>query len=828
MTRLRIVSLLSTLVLAASLGTSWVVRGQGPAVASHHVGLFFLLVLYAVAERFPTHLESESGVFTVTLYEFPMVAGLFLAPPWEAIVACAIGTAIVRASRRQSPAKLLFNTAMATSHVTVLILLFRLLVPDALPSDGRTIAIALGLIVSAAVANSLLVSAVIGFVAGKPERSVAFAAIAGSVATSLAVGSISLASVVILGLNPLATALLLIVVVFAGLGLHRMASLTQRNVGLRQLHDFATRLSGTSLVEDPMLGVLQHIRSVMRAETAEVTLLNRGEPHAYLLDGDGYRVGAPSIPSGHPVWAQLMLNAEVMWIVRGDAAGHADLLNSLEAKDLLVSPMIFGTELVGFAVARHRLNDVSTFSASDAALFETMMSHAVMTIENGTLVEQLKAEAAQRAFDATHDPLTGLANRSLFNDTIDELLVRRGRGIRAIMVTDLNRFKEINDSLGHHVGDRAIIDIARRLEATLPPGTMLARLGGDEFAILLDGMADRAAVEGMADAIVEEMKKPMIAGSVRLAMDIAVGIAIAPQHGTTRNELLKHADVAMYVAKEHRSSAWCVYSSEFARDTARQFALAVDLQQAIRSGELDVFYQPQIHLGTGRLVGFEALARWMHPGLGFVSPDEFIPIAERSGLIFDLTAHVLRRSLQDCATWQRAGIDATVSVNLSARASLDSNLPSLVASILTDCGLAASSLMLEMTEHELMSDAIATRHMLAALRATGVAVSIDDFGTGHSSLGYLATLPVDEIKIDRSFVMPMATSATDRIIVKTIVQLGTSMGKRVVAEGVENEELADLLRQFGCEIAQGYHFARPMPFTGLREWAIGRLEAVAV
>jgi diguanylate cyclase (GGDEF)-like protein len=424
----------------------------------------------------------------------------------------------------------------------------------------------------------------------------------------------------------------------------------------------------------------------------------------------------------------------------------------------------------------------------------------------------LRVSADRNRHQAMHDALTGLPNRMLLRDHVEQALAAASRtsGEVAVLLIDLDRFKEINDTLGHSYGDDLLRQVGPRLESVLREGDTVARLGGDEFAVLLPAVDGRDEAQVVAERLREALHRRFDVQGVALDLEASVGIALSPWHGTDVEELLRNADIAMYVAKEVKAGAVVFCPEEHATGRTRLTVLG-DLRTALESDdELFLHYQPKVTLDGERVEGLEALLRWQHPERGLIPPAEFIPIAEGTGIIIRLTERVLGMALGQMRRWLDAGLAVPVAVNLSARCLLDASLPDLVGRLLAEYRVPASLLRLEVTESAVMSDAARCMEVLERLHELGVRLSIDDFGTGYSSMVHLRRLPVDELKIDRSFVLGMTTMPQDAVLVRTAIDLGHNLGLTVVAEGVEGLEHVAALRDLGCDIAQGYHFARPM------------------
>jgi diguanylate cyclase (GGDEF)-like protein len=427
--------------------------------------------------------------------------------------------------------------------------------------------------------------------------------------------------------------------------------------------------------------------------------------------------------------------------------------------------------------------------------------------------------AIQRERQALHDGLTGLPNRLFLQEVATRALEEAERtGTRtAVLLIDLDHFKEINDTLGHYVGDQLLCGVGDRLRGAVRDGDVVARLGGDEFAVLASALESQEDAEHLARRLVDALAQSFTLDGVRLDVQASIGIALAPVHGLDPATLLQRADVALYAAKAHRG-CFEFYSPESDLHSVEKLALLGELREGIAKGQLVVHYQPKCDATTGTLVGLEALVRWEHPTRGLIYPDTFIPIAENTGLIGALTLEVLEQSLRTARQLRDEGVPLGVAVNLSVRVLTDLELPRKVAGLLGRWGVPPDALTLEVTETSIMVDPVRTMAVLGLLRDLGVALSIDDFGTGYSSLAYLRRLEANELKIDKSFVFTMTSNSNDAVIVRSTIELGHNLGLRLVAEGVEDAQTWNMLRALGCDVIQGYHLARPMPQEALGPW----------
>ncbi len=428
---------------------------------------------------------------------------------------------------------------------------------------------------------------------------------------------------------------------------------------------------------------------------------------------------------------------------------------------------------------------------------------------------------------ARYDPLTELPNRTLFRERVAQALgawsvAGVSAGKLAVMLLDLDAFKQINDTLGHSAGDAVLREVGSRLRGQLHPGALLARLGSDEYAILtprIEGAEEALAIASAAQAA---LHAPVTVAGVALNVEASIGIALVPDHAKTADELLQRADVALDRARARRGRVE-VYSSEHDHSGPERLGLLGEVRPALERGDFTLFYQPQIALRTGRVTGVEALLRWRHPQQGMIPPLQFISLIEQTALVGPLTLHVLDLALRQSTRWRQVGLQLGMSVNLSARNLHDPELPAQIASALERHAVPAAALTLEVTESAAMADPATAVGVLEALRELGVGVSIDDFGSGNASIAYLAKLPVGELKIDRSFVTPMCENAREEAIVRTTIDLARHLGLHVVAEGIETPDVCERLAEMGCDTGQGYLISRPAPAEELTPWLMGRI-----
>jgi diguanylate cyclase (GGDEF)-like protein len=443
-----------------------------------------------------------------------------------------------------------------------------------------------------------------------------------------------------------------------------------------------------------------------------------------------------------------------------------------------------------------------------------------------SLFSLVSAASRRLRHQAQHDTLTGLPNRTSLYHRGARVTgsVRAFGGLCGLLLIDLDRFKEVNDTLGHDHGDVLLCDVADRLRTALRRGDTLARLGGDEFAVLLHDLPDRAAAAELAGRLLGALDRPFVVRGVTVQLEASIGIALCPDDGVDVTTLVQRADVAMYDAKREQSR---IRAYDPARDpySPARLQRAGELRQALAGGELVLHYQPKVAVAGGEVTGVEALVRWEHPRHGLLAPAEFLPLAERAGMMGDLTRWVIDEALRQARAWQDVGVGVPIAVNLAAANILDAALPDAVAEMLARWDVPGERLTCELSEHTVMADPRRAAEVLDRLRALGVRLSLDDFGTGQSSLSYLKRLPLDEVKIDRAFVAGIVGDESDALIVRSTIDLARSLGLEVVAEGVEGAEVMRRLRSLRCDEAQGFHLSRPLPPAALVEWLASRAPA---
>jgi diguanylate cyclase (GGDEF)-like protein len=610
------------------------------------------------------------------------------------------------------------------------------------------------------------------------------------------------------------------VAVVAGVGVFRAYdALLVRHRALQQLYDY--RPPAAALSEDD--GVIRHVlvqaKQLLRAERAEllwVAVGTSGPAVRTVLDADDRLVRTEEQPQpGEPPAESLLARSATLLPRDVTAAEARRYLEFHGLRDAVVVPLPVSDGVAGMIVAADRPVHVSTFDASDVALLETVAGHATAALSTERALDTLR-------YDARHDTLTGLPNRADGEREVGERFSTCGLGDIAgfgLLVVELSGFKELNDSLGHAHGDTLLREIAGRLQGGAGDGAFVARRNGVGFTVVLPVSRDQHAAVARGLELQAAIKAPVHLDGLEVEVESAVGVAWAPDHAQDVAGLFTCAERAMSDAKAAGNGVR-LYGADTLDHVAATGTpgLAEDLRRAVERDELTVYVQPKARLDSGRVQCVEALVRWNHPTKGLLLPGDFLPVAERAGLLGALSSSMLRLSVAAVAKWQSAGIEVAVAVNLSGRELTDPGLVDEVTTLCRRSGVAPALLTLEVTEASVMADPERSVAVLGQLRDVGVRLAVDDFGTGYSSLSYLKRLPVHEVKIDKGFVMAMGTDPDAATVVRSIVDLGRNLSLEVVAEGVEDEPTWQELARLGCTSAQGYHLSRPMPANDLLGW----------
>jgi diguanylate cyclase (GGDEF)-like protein len=794
----------------AALGLGMTASSSKPGLLLHiPVWVAFLGLLVAGSSLLT--LEVQANAFSISLTEIPIVLCLLGMSRGPFLIAGTAGAIVaLLLSRRRAPLKLAFNSALVAFELAAAVAIYDHLVgvPDF--TSWQTWAALLGGIGGTNIASGIAVNAVISMAGDAPSRRQAIVHSLLGLGNALVIAMMTLLAAMTVQLTWLAALPLASITAIAIVPLRRFARLQRRYDGLLLLHEFTAGLTGSTDLETTLTNVLTETTKVLRCTDATIALPRTTETFRRSHTDNTKEVPAP----GDPVWTQIFDTGQPVRLSRGSTELNGYLARHA-LKDLMAAPLTHGEQVIGVLMVQNRLGEVSTFDADDLAIFATMANQTTVTMENLRLIDRLRDESAEREHQALHDELTGLPNRAHLYATLDQVLTQ---GPVAVAMVDLNRFKEVNDTLGHHAGDEVLIQTAQRLRSALPKSALVARLGGDEFAIVLT--ATTTITEALATLAPVELAftEPMPLDTIAVRIDASIGVAVSTLHGKDRATLLRRADVAMYAAKQHRGTIVRAYDRSQERSSKRSLEIITDLRTAIEHETLTIAFQPKARLDTTHIVGVEALARWTHPTLGPIGPDEFIPLAEHAGLTEALTNVIMRGSLEAATIWREHGHDLTVAVNVDAQTLLAPGFTDTVLNALKHRNLPPETLTIEITERELVRELNAATTVISELRSHGIALSIDDFGTGYSSLAYLSRLPFDEVKIDKAFITGIAATPIHQAIVRAIADITTTIGATTVCEGIEDQTTWDTLATLNCTYAQGYHLARPMPLHKLLTW----------
>jgi diguanylate cyclase (GGDEF)-like protein len=795
--------------LVAAFLCSLVIYGLGGSSESLRPGGWWALpviaVLFGLFEYivFSWHVRREGMSFSLS--EVPIALALVFLSPWLAIIArLPFSLAVLVFARKNSYLKVLYNTSNYVFDLALAIMLTRLLVRWWGTSDVAVVsAVAVVLVLVAPIDLILTGFAISRFEGGFLKRVGAefraswwmFAVNAGIACMAVALAVISPA-LGLIALPPLAG------VWFA---LWSYGKQGQRLRELDEVHGFSARVGQSLDVTQIGDAAVAEVSRMLRAEGVALVRFDAGVAVETHIEGN-----VPiAIPAGteQAGWPALL----------GPARARLVPLDELKARGIeasasaIVATITDDDEPFAVLIVVERHEQANRFDSTDAVQVQNLVDQLATSLRRGMLHERLE-------YEARHDPLTDLPTRTLFEREVREAVRWPRPGVSCVMMLDLDRFKEVNDTLGHHAGDEVLVTLAGRLRGILDPRDTLSRLAGDEFAVLCTRRTYEEITE-FAHECVSVAGAPMVIDELEIVVTASMGVAAILTTDDDAVQPMRRADIAMYNAKWQRSGVE-LYRDEIDRRTPARLSMLGDLRTAIRGDQLDVVYQPKLDLSTGHIIGVEALVRWESPSRGVVPPQEFVRVAEDTGLIKELTDFVLGRAIHQIAALHAAGIPTGLAINLSTHDLFDVRLPQRVSGYLSEFRLAPSALTLEITESSLLVDAPRTRATIDALHREGIRLAVDDFGTGYSSLSYLRRLPVDELKIDQSFVTGMHTNPHDEVIVRSTVDLGHNLGLKVVAEGVESLIALDQLRDVGCDVAQGYAISPPIRSESLAAWLV--------
>lgn len=789
-------------------------RSQPPPL---DVPWWALTLGFVVAERSRVwvRIGSRQGI-GLTLSDIPLTVGLFFCGPLAVLLARLIGTASnVVARGHVNARKDAFNLATHGLAAGLAIVTWRLIMGDADLLGPRAWLATVVAVLLAEVVTTLCIDLVIWADTGARESSQLQMGLENLVAAASA--CFGLVFVYVMSVDWRAGWLVLVVTLVLFVAHRSYAALQRRSQDVESVSAFTGRL-GQFLDVDSVIGeTLRTMSNDLNAEIAELYVEDPAAPLAAVWRLSGERDAEVQVVPLRESAIGLIdpPDDEPLVLPRTLRTVRAALPRRAGVRDALTVPVLREGVPVGTALVANRGDTVRSFGPDDIAQLRAIANHAATGLHTARLTEDLRTSLIQREHQATHDELTGLPNRRAF---VERLSARVAAGQASVVaVIDLDRFHEVNDLLGAATGDLLLNLMAARFADTFG-SDRVARLGADEFAVMFEGTTQEALVE--LSAIRKQVQNSITLDDIDLSPDVSVGIA-AHHPGTAPSAALAHADLALRRAKtEHAGVA--VYDPRLDRATADRLTLLVDLREAVASGALSVHFQPQVSVTGGGVVGFEALARWAHPQRGFVPPDEFIPIAEQGGLMMEITLFVLDTSLAQLAEWRRSAPerqrDLGVSVNVSPRTLIDPDLLVQTERMLALHGIPADRLTIEITETDIMAEPERAVTALQAFSDLGVRLSVDDLGTGYSSLAYLSRFPLDELKIDKTFIFQLVEDPATEAIVDAVIGLGRRLGRTVVAEGVEDAATWSRLRVLGCDTAQGYLLSRPLPPEDVLPW----------
>jgi len=820
---------------AVALSYFFALARLSPRGGNHPLFVPVLAVAVWAAFRHPVPVRNRRYSISMALSEIGALTALvFCSPGWALLAACA-GNLAASVHRRAQPVKIFINCVVYAGGVAAGAYTYDRLIGRVVPTTPHGWAFGL---LAVLVVNLVNAALLLGLMAAAdtrwrhPElRQLAVQLAPGAFISAL----IGLIAVSVVWVEHWAV-LLSLALVAAAVSSYREAALANiRYHKLGRLFDY-TRSIG-ALMEPPEVvrSVLEAVRALLAVDRAELVVPFSSSkaiagPERVALHCTLSGEGPPRIEGLDDLTPLdlVVFGRGPLFFCEGQQpdAEVGKALNEHGLREAVIAPLSSDDPTGGYLLAGNRPYRHEGFNANDLTVLEGIATIAGIAMRGSRLYERLVLEGEVRRHQARHDALTSLPNRQMLLERLATVLERSCEQERvAVLLLDLDGFKDINDTLGHLTGDAVLVEVARRLGTLASASDIVARLGGDEFALVLSGVRADDEPSAVAEQMVQLVRKPMTIEGLLLDVRASLGVAISSPHSRDVTSLLKHADIAMYNAKRSGGGVR-VYDRAADSSNLRRLRLATELRQAMEMGDLHVWYQPVVELASGSVVSCEALLRWEHDHFGPVPPAEFIPVAESSGLIDELTWWVLGTALKQVASWRSQLFpDLRISVNFSARSLMTVSLAERLREAAAKAGLGPDVITLELTETSAMADPQSSARALSKLRSLGVHVSIDDYGTGFSSLSRLKQLPFDELKIDRSFVKEMTRDKGDEAIVYSTIELARSLGRSVTAEGVEDQATLLRLESFGCNAAQGFYLARPLPAAQCEAWLAAAKEA---
>ncbi len=806
------------LAVAAAVPLSLVVLPGAPG-STTVFGILVVFLAFVAAESIALHFEIRRHSFDCSASEVAFVVALAeIGGLWTA-VARAAAVAVVLAVQGLPRAKLAYNVAVATIEVCVAVALLRVLPVGDIAEPATWLSYLLA-IAAADVVGALLVVGAITATHGNPGRSVWTAVFApivlvGPVAVLAGLSILLLVEATAwtwLLIAPLAAALVLVY--------RRFAAVTREGQSLERVYGFARQVEQVTADEAGTMQIVRSLRELLNAERVAMWLPPYlDEPPRLVVSTESGEAWYDGPGDPDDVFRRAVLAADGPILV---SAGRADEqeaagLARRGVAELLAAPLTTAAGEPGYLEICDRSSDVVSFADGDRAAMDSMLTHVNAAIRHQQLLTQIR-------YDADHDRLTGLPNRQRLAVEIDDLLAADqtadpAGGRAGLILAALGNYTEVTDTLGHAASDELLLVTAGLLREHAPPQALLARMESERFAVLLPGLS-LAATERAARRLREAAATRVRVAGLDLEVTLTIGVASAPVHGTDSGTLMQRADVALLAAAD--SGGVASYHPVLDQQSLRRLQLGTEIEQAMATGQIGVVFQPIIDAQTSDLVSVETLVRWAHPRYGSIPPDDFIHLAEQIGRIGAVTDHVLDLALARCRRWLDQDIALSVAVNLSVHCLTEPDLVARVRGALQRHGVPGELLTLELTEGSVVDDSVRDSTVLADLHDLGLRLSMDDFGTGYSSLSQLRQLPIDEVKIDKSFVLGMSTSQGESFIARSIIELAHNLGLRVVAEGVEDEMTRNLLAEMGCDKLQGFLVSRPLPDDRLENWLLAR------
>ncbi|WP_213453122.1 putative bifunctional diguanylate cyclase/phosphodiesterase [Rhizomonospora bruguierae] len=798
------------LALLAGAVTAAIAVKHADPVGRWPLAAVFLVVL-TLAHSNTLRLEVRRHSFTASLVDVPFLLALFYLPPVTLLVIRLLASILSQIHRKVSLVKICFNTANVAAYTALAsaVVYWHGPMHADEPSTWLTLAVAVSV---GFVVTAVTVVGVIALVQGTISPSELTQIVVPAILVGVVNTTVALVILIVLAESAWSVIPLTVLVTFFVVVYRSYSKFLRQHRTLTEIYDLTRAIADTphdGTLVDVLLG---RVRQLLQAEYATLWLPAIGRYPEVLLSSRQDDRGLVDVTGTPDVLRRRVLETGqtvAVGLKMGEEGLRAEL-RAAEVKDAIAVPLKAGSAVIGSLEVAGRLGDAMHFTPADARLLETIAAHAAVAVENSRLVDRLR-------FDAYHDSLTGLANRRRVLAALEESVAVRAPGeVVAVLQFDVDGMQDVNDSLGYSAGDKLLTEVAGRLKGLAAPAALVGRVGGDEFVVTLRTEGAEEALE-VGRRLREQLREPMTFDSLSIDVDTAVGVTIHPDHGSEPATLLQRVDLATQAAKAQASRVQ-LFNPALESRSVRRLSLAADLRRALDGGEIEVHFQPKVSLCDRSLVGVECLARWEHPTYGSVAPEDFVAVAEHTGQLGELTEAVLKAGLRRCRSWGDAGRPLSVAVNLSGRTLTDADFPDRVAALLAEYGVPAQQLTFEITESGVVGDAERPIPTLHRLHEIGVRLSVDDFGTGYSSLSFLRRLPVDEVKIDQTFVQGMTTDEGDLAIVRAVVGLARHFGLTVVAEGVESELSLELLGEIGCDVGQGFLFSRPLPFERLEAW----------